>query len=307
MPTRHFLSGVYAAALTPLKQDFSVDADTVVPLLQFLAARECRGALIFGTTGEGPSFSARERQTVLSAAREVRHTYPDFRLLAGTGTPSLDETINLTRMAFDLGCDGVVVLPPYYYRKVSDDGLFAWFDQVLRRAVPQGGYLLGYHIPAQSGVPLSTDLLARLKDAHPHKFAGIKDSSGDGDYAVSLGKRFGLDLLVLSGNDGLFLHALDYNAGGAITAMANLYSPLLSQVWNIFIQGGDAIDAQEQLDVRRRVLDRYQPFPATLKALLARQHGFERWPVRLPLLPMNALLEENCLRELQECDQIRHD
>jgi 4-hydroxy-tetrahydrodipicolinate synthase len=307
MPTRHFLSGVYAAALTPLKQDFSVDAGAVVPLLHFLAARECRGALLFGTTGEGPSFSAREREAVLSAARDVRHTYPDFRLLAGTGTPSLDETIDLTRMAFDLGCDGVVVLPPYYFRKVSDDGLFAWFDQVLRRAVPQGGYLLGYHIPAQTGVPFSTDLLARLKEAHPHKFAGIKDSSGDRDYAVGLGKRFGRDLLVLSGNDGLFLHALDYNAGGAITAMANLYSPLLSQVWNIFIQGGDAIDAQEQLDARRRVLDRYQPFPATIKALLARQHGFERWPVRLPLLPMDALLEENCARELQECEQIRNE
>jgi 4-hydroxy-tetrahydrodipicolinate synthase len=303
MPTRHYLSGIYAAALTPLKQDLSVDPGAVISLLHFLAARDCHGALLFGTTGEGPSFSAKERETILGAARDVRRTYPDFRLLAGTGTPSLDDTINLTRMAFDLGCDGVVVLPPYYFRKVTDDGLFAWFDTVIRRAVPQGGYLLGYNIPGQSGVPLSGDLLARLKDAHPHQFAGIKDSSGSPDYAVELGVRFGRDLLVLNGSDGLLSHALEYGASGAITAMANIYSPLLRQVWNIYIQGGDPIEAQQQLNIRRQVLDRYQPFSPILKAMLARQHGFDRWPVRLPLLPVDPQLEEKCLRELRECDQ----
>jgi len=303
MPTRHFLSGIYAAALTPLKQDLSVDAGAVTPFLRFLAARGCHGALLFGTTGEGPSFSAREREIILGAAREVRLTFPDFHLLAGTGTPSLDDTINLTRKAFELDCDGVVVLPPYYYRKVTDDGLFAWFDTVIRRAVPEDGYLLGYHIPGQSGVSLSSDLLARLKDAHPQKFAGIKDSSSDPDFAVELGKRFGGDLLVLNGNDGLLQHALEHHAGGAITAMSNLYSPLLSQVWNIFNQGGDPIEAQQQLTIRRRVFDRYQPASPILKALLSRQHGFDRWPVRLPLLPAPEQLEENCLRELRECDQ----
>ena len=303
MTNRHPLSGIYAAALTPFRQDFSIDLDAINPFLHFLAAQDCHGALLFGTTGEGPSLSGREREAILRAAREVRVTYPEFRLLAGTGTPSLDETVELTRMAFDLGCEGVVVLPPYYYRKVSDEGLFMWFQQIMRHAVPRDGYLLGYHIPGQSGVPLSLDLLARLKDAYPHQFAGIKDSSSDPEYAVALGGRFGPDLLVLSGNDSLFLHALEYNAGGAITAMANLYSPLLRQVWNIFVQHGDAIEAQEQLNTHRRVLDRYQPFPPILKALLARMHGFERWGVRPPLLPVSTRIEETCLQELRECDE----
>lgn len=302
MPNRHPISGIYAAALTPIKPDFSIDLDAVVPFLHFLAARDCHGVLLFGTTGEGPSLSSRERESVLRIARDVRLTYPEFRILAGTGTPSLDETINLTRMAFELGCEGVVVLPPYYFRKVSDEGLFDWFDQVIQHSVPAGGYLLGYHIPGQTGVPLSLDLLARLKQAHPEKFAGIKDSSGDPEYAVALGGRFGPDLLVLSGNDGLLLHALEYNAGGAITAMANLYSPLLRQVWDIFIQNGDAIEAQELLHIRRRVLDRYQPFPPILKAMLARLHGFERWSVRPPLLPVSSRIEETCLQELRECE-----
>jgi 4-hydroxy-tetrahydrodipicolinate synthase len=303
MAPQHPLSGVYAAALTPLKQDFSVNPDGMVPFLHFLAARDCHGVLLFGTTGEGPSFSAKEREAVLSASLEVRHTYPNFRLLAGTGTPSLEETVDLTRMAFDLGCEGVVVLPPYYFRKPSDDGLFEWFNLVIQRAVPEGGYLLGYHIPVQSGVPFSLDLLARLKDAHPRKFAGIKDSSGDPEYAVSLGRRFGPELLVLNGNDGLLLHALEHNAGGAITAMANLYSPLLRQVWDIYTQGGDAIDAQAQLNLRRHVVERYQPFPPTLKALLARLHGFELWPARPPLLPVAERTAETCLQELHKCDE----
>ncbi len=303
MTNRHPISGIYAAALTPFKNDFSIDLDAVNPFMQFLAAQECHGALLFGTTGEGPSLSSSEREAILRAALEVRVTFPEFRLLAGTGTPSLDETIELTRMAFDLGCEGVVVLPPYYFRKVSDDGLFAWFQQVIRRAVPKDGFLLGYHIPGQTGVPLSLDLLARLKDAFPTQFAGLKDSSGDPEYAVALGGRFGPDLLVLTGNDGLLLHALEYNAGGAITAMANLYAPLLRQVWNIYLQDGDAIEAQEQLNIRRRVLERYQPFPPTLKAMLSPIYGFNYWSVRPPLLPVSTQIEKTCLQELRDCEE----
>ena len=302
MPNRHPLSGIYAAALTPFKKDFSVDLEAVNPFLQYLAAQDCHGALLFGTTGEGPSLSSREREAILQVAQGVRGTFPDFRLLAGTGTPSLDETVELTRMAFDQGCEGVVVLPPYYFRKVSDEGLFTWFQQVMRRAVPHDGYLLGYHIPGQTGVPFSLDLLARLKDAFPQRFAGIKDSSSDPEFSIALGGRFGRDLLVLTGNDGLFLHALEYNAGGAITAMANLYSRLLRQVWNIFLQDGDPIEAQEQLNNRRWVLDRYQPFPPTLKAMLEHLNGFERWGVRPPLVPISDRLTATCLQELRECE-----
>jgi 4-hydroxy-tetrahydrodipicolinate synthase len=303
MPNRHPISGIYAAALTPIKPDYSIDLEAVAPFLHFLAAQECHGALLFGTTGEGPSLNPAERAAILRAAQTVRSTFPEFRLLAGTGTPSLDETVELTRLSFEIGCEGVVVLPPYYFRKASDDGLFAWFQQVIQRAVPEGRYLLGYHIPGQSGVPLSLDLLARLKDAYPDKFAGLKDSSGDPQFAVALGKRFGRDLLVLNGNDGLFLHALDYNAGGAITAVANLYSRLLRQIWDIYLQGGDAFEAQEQLNLRRRVLEKYQPFPPILKAMLARQHGFNRWSLKPPLLPVSDQVEASCLDELHECDE----
>ena len=299
MPNHQSLRGVYAAALTPLKPDFSLALDDLPAFLGFLARRGCHGALLMGTTGEGPSFSADERLALLRAGLAVRQEHPDFRLLLGTGTPSLEETVQLTRAAFDLGVDGVVVLPPYYFRKVSDDGLFAWFSQVIQRAVPTNAALLGYHIPSLSGVPLSLDLLARLKDAFPDQFAGLKDSSADADHARRLGVRFGPDLLVFSGTDSLFSLALEQGASGCITALANLRSPDLRKVWEAFQAGGAEPAAQGCLDAAREVMGRYPPNPPLYKALLAQLHPFALWAVRPPLLPMETGRADQALAEAQ--------
>lgn len=297
MTDAHRLSGVYAAALTPLQSEFSLALDDWPHFLSFLAHRGCHGALLMGTTGEGPSFATDERLALLRAALVVRQQHPDFRLLLGTGTPSLEETIQLTRRAFDLGVDGVVVLPPYYFRKVSDEGLFAWFSQVIRRAVPASGALLGYHIPSLTGVPLSLDLLARLKDAYPQQFAGLKDSSAEADHALALGRRFGSDLQVFSGTDSLFSLALEQGASGCITALANLRSPDLRLVWDAFQNGAVDAAAQARLNAARDVMGRYPPNPPLYKALLSRLHPFPHWPVRPPLLPMDAGRADQALAE----------
>jgi 4-hydroxy-tetrahydrodipicolinate synthase len=295
----HF-SGVYAAAVTPLQLDYSLDLEGIPGLLAFLAKRGCHGALLLGTTGEGPSFAPDERTAILRAALQVRQVYPNFRLLAGTGTPSLTETQALTKAAFDLGVDGVVVLPPYYYRKVTDKGLFAWFSQVLRKVVPEGGALFGYHIPPVTGVPLSLDLLSRLKDAFPDRFAGIKDSSGDTVFGRQLGECFGRDLVVFTGNDRLFSQALDAQASGCITAMANVVSPLLRLVWEAYQNGQTTRVIQEQLSSARDVMDRYPPAAPLLKGLLAREHGFPAWAVRPPLVPMLPETIQQADRELAQ-------
>ncbi|MBI4730991.1 MAG: dihydrodipicolinate synthase family protein [Chloroflexi bacterium] len=301
------LAGVYAAAVTPLKTDFSPDMDSIPPLLDFLARRGCHGMLLLGTTGEGPSFSAQERLEIFRAGARVRETHPTlrqaqggaFRLLAGTGTPSLTETVALTRGAFDLGCDGVVVLPPYYYRKTTDAGLFAWFSELIHRAVPADGALLGYHIPGMTGIGFSLDLLARLKNAFPRQFAGLKDSSHDPDFAHALGERFGADLLVLTGTDSYLQLAMENRAGGCITAPANLISPDLRRVWDGLQNGEDVSAAQERVTEIRRLLEKYPPFPPLLKALLAKQHGFPRWPVRPPLESVEANVVEQVMKEME--------
>lgn len=282
------LAGVYAAAVTPLKADLSLDLDGLSGVLLFLAQRGCHGALLMGTTGEGPSFSIPERIQVYQTAAAVRKNLDSFRLLAGTGTPSLDDTILLTRTAFDLGFEAVVVLPPYYFRKASDDGLFTWFSHLIDKAVPPDGALFGYHIPPLSGMSFSLDLLSRLKDAYPRQFVGIKDSSGDAAWAGRLGETFGQELVVLNGNDRLFSLALQSNASGCLTAMANVLSPLHRIVWDSFQAGKLDEITQDKLSQAREELDRYPPMPPLLKLLLSRLHGFPQWKVKPPLVDFDA-------------------
>ncbi len=222
--------------------------------------------------------------SIFKAAVEARKDVPELRLMAGTGTPSLEDTISLTRSAFELGFEAAVILPPYYYRKAGDEGLFQWFSQVIDHAVPSDGTVLAYHIPPVTNVNLSMDLLAHLKDTYPDQFLGIKDSSGDPDWAKAIGKRFGSEMLVLNGNDRLFSLAMQSGAAGCITAMANLLSPLHRQIWDSFQNGNQDEITQDKLSSAREVLDRYPPFPPLIKMLLSRLHGFPIWPVKPPLL-----------------------
>jgi 4-hydroxy-tetrahydrodipicolinate synthase len=293
------LSGVFAAAVTPLHPDLSLDLDGLTSLIQFLYMRGCHGVLVMGTTGEGPSFSMKERLQVYQTAAKACKDIKNFQLLAGTGTPSLDETVSLTKAAFDLGVDGVVVLPPYYFKKATTDGLFTWFSHVLSRAVPSDGSLLGYHIPPVTGVSLSMDLLARLKDTYPDKFMGVKDSSGDPEWAQALGTRFGTDLVVLTGNDRLFSLALQSHASGCITAMANLLSPLLRSVWDNYKAGIKDIAVQEKLTRAREVFDKYPPMPPLIKLMLARLHNFPSWAVKPPLMDFDPSLADQVEIELE--------
>lgn len=302
MTTQHPLAGVYAAAVTPLRQTddhaSELDLEAVPALMQFLASRGCHGVALFGTTGEGPSFSPAEREALMRAALAARDSLDGFRLIAGTGTPSLSETIELTKLAFDLNYDAVLVLPPYYFRKAGDDGLFNWFSEVIRKAVPADKFLIGYHIPPLIGIGFSIPLLARLKDAFPTQFAGIKDSSHDAELARALGEKFGDDLLVLNGTDSYMQLAMEHKAAGCITAPANLISPELREIWDLLNEGKDPAKAQQRVAEKRHILEKYPPFPPTLKALLHRMYGLPRWAVRPPLEAIPMEMEEKALQEL---------
>jgi len=300
MISTHPLAGVYAAAVTPLgESDSDLDLGSVPVLLKFLASRGCHGAVLFGTTGEGPSFSPSEREALMRSACAHRHQLPGFRLIAGTGTPSISESIELTKLAFDLGYDAALVVPPYYFRKATDDGLFAWFSELIKKAVPSDKYLLGYHFPNVAGVGFSIELLSRLKDAFPVQFAGIKDSSHDADLAHNLGEKFGSDLLVLTGTDSYLQLAMDNKAAGCITAPANIISPDLRKVWDGIREGRDISEAQKRVNEQRHVLEKYPPFPPTLKALMHRLYGLPRWSVKPPLENIKSELEDQAVNEMK--------
>ena len=299
MTSTHPLAGVYAAAVTPLKESDASPAPESVPvILKFLAERGCHGAVLFGTTGEGPSFSPTERETLMRAARAYRHQLRGFRLIAGTGTPSLSESIELTKLAFELGYDAALVVPPYYFRKATVDGLFAWFNELIKKAVPADRYILGYHFPNVAGVGFSIELLSRLKDAFPVQFAGIKDSSHDADLARTLGATFGSDLVVLTGTDSYLQLAMENKAAGCITAPANVISPDLRRAWDLIREGKDASEAQARITEQRHILEKYVPFPPALKALLHRQYGLPRWSVKPPLENIQSELEEKLVDEM---------
>lgn len=305
MTSTHPLAGVYAAAVTPLRElhGSTLDLESVPVLLNFLASRGCHGAVLFGTTGEGPSFSPSEREALMRAASAHRDQLPGFRLIAGIGTPSLSETMELTKLAFDLGYDAALALPPYYFRNATDTGLFNWFSELINKAVPSDKYLLGYHFPRVAGIGFSIDLLARLKDAFPTQFAGIKDSSHDAELARNLGEKFGHDMVALTGTDSYVQLAMQNKAAGCITAPANILSPDLRAVWDLMREGKDASQAQARVTERREILDKYPPFPPTLKAMLHRLHGLPRWSVKPPLEDMSDLMAEQLANELAEIEQ----
>ena len=302
MTSQHPLAGVYAAAVTPLREPYGsrLDLESAPALYSFLAARGCHGVVLFGTTGEGPSFSLSERETLMRLACEVRDQLPGFRLIAGTGTPSLAETTDLTKLAFDLGFDAALVVPPYYFRKATDDGLYHWFSEVITKAVPSDKYILGYHFPNVAGIGFSIELLSRLKDSFPTQFAGIKDSSHDADLARTLGERFGYDLAVLTGTDSYVQLAMENKSAGCITAPANIISPDLREIWELMNEGRDPSAALARVKQQRDILDQYPPFPPTLKALLHRMYGFPRWSVKPPLVDMAPEMEEQLISEFEE-------
>ncbi|MBN2503099.1 MAG: dihydrodipicolinate synthase family protein [Anaerolineales bacterium] len=287
--TTHSLAGIYVAAATPLKADYSPDYAAIPGLLDFLAKRGAHGALLLGTTGEGTSFSPPEREQIWQHALEVRQAHPDFKLLAGTGTPSLAESRDLTQTAFDLGFDGVMVLPPYYYRTASQDGLYRWFETLLSTAVPSDGALFGYHIPKVSGVSFSIELLQRLRAAFPDQFVGIKDSSGDIEHTRQVLEAMDTDFAVLVGSDRVLSQALSFGGSGCITAYANVASPQLRAIWDAHQDGKPTAEIQAQIDTAREIIDQFGLYPPSIKALLSEVYGFPRWPLRPPL---DALTDE---------------
>lgn len=287
--------GIMVAALTPMDRQGRVLPQAVPALLHFWARQGVHGVLLLGTTGEGPSLSPEERRAVLQAAATARPELPPhFRLLVGTGTPSLEETVQLTRTAFDLGLDGVVVLPPYYFPHAQEEGLWAWFAQVMHRAVPEDGAFFLYHFPQMTRQLLTPHFLARLKEAFPRRLVGLKDSSGDPAFLEQLQAQLGDALRVFVGHDGLLLHGLRQGAAGAITALANLRPDLLLAVWQAWIRGNleAAQAAQHRLTQARQALEALRPFPPAVKALGTRLNGWPLWGVKPPLqLPSGERVE----------------
>jgi 4-hydroxy-tetrahydrodipicolinate synthase len=265
--------GVNAAVLTPMNADLSVDLDRMAAHCRWLLANGCNGLGVLGTTGEANSLGISERVAVLEGL--VARGVPAARMMPGTGTTALTDTVELTRHAERMGCRGALLLPPFYYKNPTDDGLLAYFDQVIQRV---GGdiRLYLYNFPQQSAVPFGVEFIARLLRAHPGKVKGIKDSSGNYENGLAYVTNFAGDgFEVYAGDDTLLKPLLEKGAAGCITAASNVNCGIGAQVyagWDT--QAGAA--AHEVLAATRKAVISVPLIPG-LKALVARNTGDARW------------------------------
>ncbi|WP_135468418.1 dihydrodipicolinate synthase family protein [Crenalkalicoccus roseus] len=280
--------GINAAVLTAMRQDLSPDPDRMAAHCRWLLAHGCNGLGVLGTTGEANSFGLSERKEILEGL--IARGIPAARMMPGTGCASLSDTVELTLHARAQGCRGVLVLPPFYYKNPSDDGLFAYFAELVQRT--GGGIALYlYHFPQQSAVPFSLSLIERLLKAFPGAFRGVKDSSGDYANMKAMIDAFAAEgFEVYSGSDEFVQRILADGGAGCITAASNANCP-----WGGIVYakrtGPEADAAQAVLTATRRAATSVPLIPG-LREIIARSTGDDGWrtirPPHLPLTPAQA-------------------
>jgi len=288
--------GVNAAVLTPMRSDLTADLHRLARRCKHLLANGCDHLGVLGTTGEANSFGISERLEILDGL--VERGVPAERLLPGTGTTAITDSVLLSRRAAALGCRGCLVLPPFYYKNPTDDGLFAYFGEVVERL---GGsiriYL--YNFPQQTAVPFTLSLIGRMLKAFPGVIKGVKDSSGNLANAAAMVREFGPQgFEVYVGFDDGLLEILKLGGAGCITAAANVTSAVNARVvahWHE--QAGE--EAQRLLSRLRKTLTTVPTIPG-LRALVARAENDPEWLTMRP--PHLALSQEATAKFLAAWD-----
>jgi 4-hydroxy-tetrahydrodipicolinate synthase len=279
------ISGVNCAAATPLNADLTPDLGLFAEHCLRLLAEGCHGIALLGTTGEANSFSTAERRAILEAA--LKAGVGGEQLIPGTGVNAGPETVELTRHALSNGVRKVVMLPPSYYKGISDEGLFRSYARIFETINDDRLQVVLYHIPQVSGVPITHALIARLIEAFPGTVIGIKDSAGDlaNMQAVAAAHP---GFAVLAGADPLMLPLLKSGGAGCITATSNLIANSLRIIYDRLEDAALVDPAQERINAWRTLSNSYVQIP-TIKAMVGLKAGIATWSrVRPPMLPLDA-------------------
>jgi 4-hydroxy-tetrahydrodipicolinate synthase len=274
------LCGVIAAVATPIDESGAPDLKRAVKLARYLLDNGCDGLNVLGTTGEATSFSLDERKGVMDAYKA--NGLPLHRLMVGTGAAAVSDAVALTRHAAELGFGGALVLPPFYYKGVPDDGLVAYVDMLIKATERKPIPIYLYHFPTMSGLPWHITLIERLLESFPGRIVGLKDSSGDMAYARAAA-AVSPDFAVFPSTEACLVDARSGAFAGCISATANLNADLCARAWSQGDTG--ALDAAVTI---RKLFDG-KPLVSGVKALLAHIHddaGLAR--VRPPLAPFSA-------------------
>ena len=294
IPTR--LQGVFSPVLTPFHADYTPDPDRLIRHCRWLLEQEV-GLAIFGTNSEANSMSVAEKRALLEALLEAG--IPPARLMPGTGCCALSDSIELPRTAVAAGVGGVLMLPPFYYKGVSEEGLYRAFASVIDAVADERLRVYLYHIPPVSSVPISLALIERLLSRYPGIVAGAKDSSGDWANTKAMLDQFkdaGFD--VFPGSEVFLLDGLRAGGKGCITATGNVNPGAIANVFRNW-KGTDADKLQEGINVTRKIMQKVPMIPA-LKAVTAHFGNDPQWrTVRPPLTELTADQEKQVISELK--------
>ncbi|HEY4283357.1 MAG TPA: dihydrodipicolinate synthase family protein [Chthoniobacterales bacterium] len=286
------IRGVLAPVVTPFKADLSPDSKRFIAHCNWLLSQNC-GLAVFGTNSEANSMSAEERMTLLDAL--VAAGIDSSRMMPGTGCCSITETVELTKHAVKHGCAGVLMLPPFYYKNVSEEGLYRYFSEVVQRVGDARLKIYLYHIPPVAIVGITPKLVQRLLNAYPTSIAGMKDSSGDWNntktfldaFSGTAGAPRTFDVFV--GSESFLLANMRNGGVGTISATANVNPALIHKLYSEWNSADDAEQQQTQLNVVRDVLNnkRLPSLIAALKQAIAIYGNDPEWSrVRPPLIEL---------------------
>ncbi|MCP8937845.1 dihydrodipicolinate synthase family protein [Alsobacter sp. SYSU M60028] len=275
--------GLSVALVTPFTADAAIDHERLVSHAEWCLGHGCDSITLFGTTGEGASIGLAGRQQMLGAL--AGHGIAARDVVAGVAAASLHETVEQARLALDFGCKGLLLAPPFYFKGVSDEGLFRWFAKVLETLGPKARDVILYHIPSVTAVGISIGLIDRLRAAFPGVVTGVKDSSGDAANTQALLDRHG-DLAILVGDERQLAAAVRNGAQGTICGMANFAPALIRPV---AIEGRDDPRVKEIVDMILEL-----PVTPAVKALVAHKLGDPDWLHARP--PLEALPEAEARR-----------
>jgi 4-hydroxy-tetrahydrodipicolinate synthase len=296
------MNGVFTAALTPLTGELAIDRSAFATHCRALLDAGAHGLGIFGTTGEANSFSMAERIDAWSNL--VEDGIPADALLPGTGACALPDAVRLSQAALELGAPGVLVLPPFYYKGVSDEGLFRFFAELIERVGDDRLRVFLYHIPPMAVTGFSVELIGRLLEAYPGTVAGTKDSAGDPVRIERLCRELP-ELAVFSGSERFLLDTLRWGGAGCISATLNLFAARAREVYDLHSDGRDseAEAAQAELSRERALFDGVELIPA-LKAAMRELTGDGGWEnLRPPLAPLPDVERRELLSRLAVAGQ----
>lgn len=275
------MTGVLAPVVTPFTADLAPDAPRLVRHCRWLLAQDC-GLAVFGTNSEANSLSVDEKMALLDALAEAG--LDTARMMPGTGHCALTDTVRLTAHAVRHGCAGVLMLPPFYYKGVSDEGLFHSYSEVIQRVGDARLRLYLYHIPPVAQVGISLELIERLIRAYPETVVGIKDSSGDWSNTRAMLERFP-GWGVFAGSESFLLRTMRHGGAGCISATCNVNAAVIARLHRDW-RSAEADALQAALDAVRAAFGRF-PMIAALKATVARFTGDDDWcRVRPPLVAL---------------------